>query len=220
MGALALRFAILTAARTGEVIGARWLEIEMDSTVWTVPEGRMKRQREHRVPLSKEAIRVVKAARKLQSDDHVEVVFDALRGKAMSNAGMSAVLKRMKRMKRTDVTVHGFRSTFRDGCAEQTAFPREIAEAALAHVLTNKAEAACQRGDLPERRHTLMDAWARFDANLPRARQPAMSRRSVGREAEAPIDQRAAPPSLLHQELGTKLLWVGLARPAWSVSPS
>lgn len=168
MGGLALRFAILTAARTGEVIGARWSEIDMDSAVWTVPEGRMKAQREHRVPLSPEAIRVLKAAKKLQSDDEVEVVFEGLRGKAMSNAGMSAVLKRMKR---DDVTVHGFRSTFRDWCAEQTAFPREIAEAALAHVLTNKAEAAYQRGDLLERRRTLMDAWARFAATAPRAKQ-------------------------------------------------
>jgi integrase len=140
----------------------------MDSAVWTVPEGRMKAQREHRVPLSPEAIRVLKAAKKLQSDDEVEVVFEGLRGKAMSNAGMSAVLKRMKR---DDVTVHGFRSTFRDWCAEQTAFPREIAEAALAHVLTNKAEAAYQRGDLLERRRTLMDAWARFAATAPRAKQ-------------------------------------------------
>ena len=168
MGALALRFAILTAARTGEVIGARWSEIDMDSAVWTVPEGRIKAQREHRVPLSQEAIRALKAAKKLQSDDDVEVVFEGLRGKAMSNAGMSAVLKRMKR---TDVTVHGFRSTFRDWCAEQTAFPREIAEAALAHVLSNKAEAAYQRGDLLERRRTLMDAWARFAATAPRAKQ-------------------------------------------------
>ena len=128
----------------------------------------MKAEREHRVPLSQEAIRALKAAKKLQSDDDVEVVFEGLRGKAMSNAGMSAVLKRMKR---TDVTVHGFRSTFRDWCAEQTAFPREIAEAALAHVLSNKAEAAYQRGDLLERRRTLMDAWARFAATAPRAKQ-------------------------------------------------
>jgi len=86
----------------------------------------------------------------------------------MCTAGMSAALKRMKR---ADVTVHGFRSTFRDWCAEQTAFPREIAEAALAHVLSNKAEAAYQRGDLLERRRTLMDAWARFAATAPRAKQ-------------------------------------------------
>jgi integrase len=168
MGALALRFAILTAARTGEVIGARWSEIDMDAAVWTVPEGRINPQREHRVPLSQEAMRVLKAAKKLQSGDDVAVVFEGLRGKAMSNAGMSAVLKRMKR---TDVTVHGFRSTFRDWCAEQTAFPREIAEAALAHVLTNKAEAAYQRGDLLERRRTLMDAWARFATTPLRAKQ-------------------------------------------------
>ena len=128
----------------------------------------MKAQREHRVPLSQESIRVLKAAKKLQSDEDVAAVFEGRRGKSMCTAGMSAALKRMKR---TDVTVHGFRSTFRDWCAEQTAFPREIAEAALAHVLTNKAEAAYQRGDLLERRRTLMDAWARFATTAPRAKQ-------------------------------------------------
>ena len=105
LGGLALRFAILTVARTGEVIGARWSDLDMDSAVWTVPEGRTKAQREHRVPPSQGAIRVRSAAKKLESDD--EVVFEGLRGKAMSNAGISAVLKRMKR---TDVTAHGFSS--------------------------------------------------------------------------------------------------------------
>jgi integrase len=127
----------------------------------------MKAQREHRVPLSQESIRILKAAKKLQSDENVAAVFEGRRRNPMCTAGMSAALKRMKR---TDVTVHGFRSTFRDWCAEQTAFPREIAEAALAHVLTNKAEAAYQRGDLLERRRTLMDAWARFATTLPRAK--------------------------------------------------
>ena len=168
MGALALRFAIMTAARTSEVTGAQWSEIDLQAAVWTVPEGRMKAQREHRVPLSQESIRVLKAAKKLQSDEKVAVVFEGRRRNPMCTAGMSAALKRMKR---TDVTVHGFRSTFRDWCAEQTAFPREIAEAALAHVLTNKAEAAYQRGDLLERRRTLMDAWARFATTAPRAKQ-------------------------------------------------
>jgi integrase len=168
MGALALRFAIMTAARTSEVTGAQWSEIDLQAAVWTVPEGRMKAQREHRVPLSQESIRVLKAAKKLQSEENVAAVFEGRRRNPMCTAGMSAALKRMKR---TDVTVHGFRSTFRDWCAEQTAFPRETAEAALAHVLTNKAEAAYQRGDLLERRRTLMDAWARFAATAPRAKQ-------------------------------------------------
>jgi integrase len=168
MGALALRFAIMTAARTGEVTGAQWSEIDLEAAVWAVPEGRMKAQREHRVPLSQESMRVLKAARKHQSDESVAAVFEGRRGKSMCTAGMSAALKSMKR---TDVTVHGFRSTFRDWCAEQTAFPREIAEAALAHLLTNKAEAAYQRGDLLERRRTLMDQWARFATSPPRAKQ-------------------------------------------------
>jgi integrase len=168
MGALALRFAIMTAARTSEVTGAQWSEIDLQAAVWTVPEGRIKAQREHRAPLSQEAMRVLKAARKDQSDDSVAAVFEGRRRNPMCTAGLSAALKRMKW---TDVTVHGFRSTFRDWCAEQTVFPREIAEAALAHVLTNKAEAAYQRGDLLERRRTLMDAWARFATTAPRAKQ-------------------------------------------------
>jgi integrase len=124
----------------------------------------MKAGREHRVPLSAAAVRALKAAKELCSDDRVEVVFEGRPKQPLSTAALTAVLKRMNRR---DVTPHGFRSTFRDWAAEQTAFPREIAEAALAHILTNKAEAAYQRGDLLERRRKLMTAWGRY-ATTPR----------------------------------------------------
>ena len=159
MASLALQFAILTAARTQEVLGMRWDEIDLAQAVWTVPAGRMKAGREHRVPLSPAAVRVLKAAKALRSDDKVEAVFEGRPKQPLSTAALTAVLKRMERR---DITPHGFRSTFRDWAAEQTAFPREIAEAALAHVLTNKAEAAYQRGDLLERRRKLMEAWGRY----------------------------------------------------------
>ena len=164
VASLALQFAILTAARTQEVLGMHWDEIDLEQAVWTVPAGRMKAGREHRVPLSAAAVRILKAAKELRSDDKVEVVFEGRPKQPLSTAALTAVLKRMERR---DITPHGFRSTFRDWAAEQTAFPREIAEAALAHILTNKAEAAYQRGDLLERRRKLMEAWARY-ATTPR----------------------------------------------------
>ena len=163
VGALALRFAILAAARTGEVIGMRWEEVSLQDKVWTVPPERMKSGREHRVPLSTEAIRVLKLAEKGRTDDSV-FVFETRPGKPLSSATMTAVLKRMER---ADLTVHGFRSTFRDCSAEQTNFPREIAEAALAHVLSNKAEAAYQRADLLEKRRKLMEHWGKFTSTPP-----------------------------------------------------
>jgi len=162
--ARALEFTILTAARTREVLGAQWGEIDFKTGIWTVPAERMKAGREHRIPVSPPAVRVLKAAKGLLSDEDLGVVFEGRRGQPLSTAAMTAVLKRMKR---SGITVHGFRSTFRDWAAEQTAFPREIAEAALAHILTNKAEAAYQRGDLLERRRKLMTAWGRY-ATTPR----------------------------------------------------
>jgi integrase len=159
VASLALQFAILTAARTQEVLGMHWDEIDLEQAVWMVPAGRMKAGREHRVPISPAAVRILKAAKDLRSDDKVEVVFEGRPKLPLSTAALTAVLQRMNRR---DVTPHGFRSTFRDWAAEQTAFPREIAEAALAHILTNKAEAAYQRGDLLERRRKLMAAWGRY----------------------------------------------------------
>jgi integrase len=152
-----LEFTIMTACRTGEVIAATWDEIDFDTKVWTVPPERMKAKREHRVPLSDQALAVLEAMRKTKQNDFV---FPGQRAKQhLSNMAMLQVLKRMGY---GHYTVHGFRSTFRDWAAEQTSFPHEVAEMALAHVIGNKAEAAYRRGDLFEKRRKLMEAWARY----------------------------------------------------------
>ena len=155
IAARALEFTILTAARTGEVIGARWDEINLKSKVWTVPADRMKGSREHRVPLTGAAAAVLEAMRQLRQN---EFVFPGDRRVMLSNKAMEMLLRRMGR----DVTVHGFRSTFRDWAAERTNFPSEVAEAALAHVVGDKVEAAYRRGDLFEKRRRLMEAWASY----------------------------------------------------------
>jgi integrase len=156
MAALALRFLILTAARTGEALGARWDEIELDAKVWTIPASRMKAGREHRVPLSKPAIAMLE---KLNEARSCEFVFFGLkRGRPLSNMALEMLLRRMQ----VETTVHGFRSAFRDWCGDQTSFPREVAEAALSHVVGDKAEQAYRRGDALEKRRALMDAWAVF----------------------------------------------------------
>ena len=157
-GALAFRFAILTAARTGEVIGAQWSEIDMQHAVWTIPGERMKAGVEHRVPLSDDAMALLREAGKLRVDG-VDFVFPGgKKGKPLSNM---ALLMTLRRMKRDDLTAHGFRSTFRDWAAE-TGQPADIAEAALAHTVGDKTVAAYQRGDLLDRRRKLMEAWAAF----------------------------------------------------------
>lgn len=156
LAALALRFAILTAGRTSEVIGAKWSEIDLDSAVWTVPGERMKAGREHRVPLSAQAVAVLKLAETLRTED-TEYVFPGAKKRApLSNMAMLVLLRRMKR---EDLTAHGFRSTFRDWAAESTAFPREVCEAALAHSKRDRVEAAYQRGDHLEKRRKLMALW-------------------------------------------------------------
>lgn len=157
IGARALSIAILTAARTSEVLQATWDEIDLVNRTWTIPKHRMKAGVEHRIPLSDQA---VKTFRLLESHKMSDWVFpNRTNGHHLSNAGMSSVLKRMKR---TDITVHGFRSTFRDYIAEKTNTPARIAEAALAHKLKDKAEAAYQRGDLIEKRKVLMQLWANY----------------------------------------------------------
>lgn len=156
--AMALTFCILTAARTSEVIGACWDEIDQD--VWTIPAHRMKAGREHRVPLSGALLAVLDRTREVFG--HGSFVFPGgKRGRPLSNMAMTRVLKRMGR---EDITVHGFRSTFRDWCREQTNFPRELAEAALAHVVKDKTEAAYARGDMLTKRAELMEAWAQYCA--------------------------------------------------------
>ena len=156
IAAMALRFLILTAARSGEVRGARWSEIDLETGVWAVPGTRMKAKKDHRVPLTVEALAVLDAARGLDPD---RVFPGRQRGKPMSDMTLKAVLKRMGRK---DVTVHGFRSTFRDWAAERTNVPREIAELCLAHFVGNAVERAYRRSDLLSKRRTLMERWARF----------------------------------------------------------
>jgi len=156
VSALALRFAILTTARTSEVLHAAWDEIDDEQAVWTVPEERMKARRPHRVPLSDEALAVLEEANGLDP----ELVFPAIRGSGpMSNMAMSVLLKRMGV---TAGTVHGFRSSFRDWAAEATNFQSEVAEMALAHVVGDRTEAAYRRGDLFQKRRKLMEAWAAY----------------------------------------------------------
>ena len=157
MGARALELTILTATRTKESLGARWEEFDLNNRVWTIPKERMKAGVEHRVPLSDQAMKV---ATKMADQKMSDYVFpNRASGKPMSNAGMSSVLKRLER---TDITVHGFRSTFRDYVAEKTNTPGRIAEAALAHKLKDASEAAYQRGDLIEKREILMQLWGNY----------------------------------------------------------
>lgn len=162
ISAQALEFAVLTAARTGETIGAEWQEIDLAAKLWTVPAARMKSGREHRVPLPARALEILEA---LPREKDSSYVFAGARKKSpLSNMAMLQCLRGL----RPELTVHGFRSTFRDWAAEQTNFPRELAEAALAHVLKDKTEAAYQRGDLLEKRRRLMDAWAKYCGRAPR----------------------------------------------------
>ncbi len=172
MGARALEFAVLTAARSGEVRRMTWREVAFDTKVWTVPGARMKMQREHRVPLSDAAVAILRARRAVAHDVKPDAfVFP---GSPIGRAARSAVLPPisdmtltavLRRMKRDAVTVHGFRSTFRDWAAEQTEFQGEVAEAALAHVIGDKVEAAYRRGDLFEKRRMLMDVWGAYCAS-------------------------------------------------------
>jgi integrase len=156
IAALALRFLILTAARTGEVLGARWDEIDTATRTWTVPAERMKGHREHRVPLSDAALEVLRQVGEVRGGDFVFPGGKA--GRPLSNMAMLTLLRRMER---ADLTAHGFRSTFRDWAAERTDVAREVAEAALAHTIADKVEAAYRRGDLFAKRRQLMHAWAR-----------------------------------------------------------
>ena len=157
VAALALEFAILTATRSGEVLGARWQEIDLDEKVWTVPRGRTKAAREHRVPLSSRAAAIIEKMNEARTGDYVFPGQTANR--PLSVMAMEMVLRRMGI---EEATVHGFRSGFRDFAGNETIFPREIAEHALAHVIGDKAEQAYRRSDALARRRELMDAWANF----------------------------------------------------------
>lgn len=161
-GARALEFAIMTAARSGEVRGARWSEIDLQAGLWTVPASRMKGGRQHRAPLSEAAMVILRGAAETRDNDAPDpLVFPGQRqNRPLSDMSLTAVLRRMKR---PELTAHGFRSSFRDWCAE-TGQPADIAEAALAHAVGDKTVAAYQRGDLLERRRKLMADWADYCA--------------------------------------------------------
>jgi integrase len=159
IGAAALEFAILTAARSGEVLGATWAEIDTDARVWTIPPSRMKAGREHRVPLSGAALELLKRMESGRLDDYIFP--GAKDGKPLSDMSLTAVLRRMER---NDFVPHGCRSTFRDWCAECTRYPREMAEIALAHAVGDETERAYQRGDMIEKRRRMMQDWAAWCA--------------------------------------------------------
>jgi integrase len=166
IAARALEFLILTAARTGEVIGARWSEIDLLDKVWTVPASRMKAHREHRVPLSPRALAILAGMQADRDGDGSDaIVFPGGKvGKPLSNLAM---LMLMRRMQRGNLTAHGFRATFKTWASERTSFQNEIIEAALAHLTGGKVEQAYMRGDLFEKRSRLMAQWATFATTAP-----------------------------------------------------
>ena len=157
MAARCLEYVILTAARSGEALGATWGEIDLEAKLWTIPAPRMKTGAEHVVPLSSAAIALLKALRPKQLTAGMRVF--AVNGAARSNMAMSMLLRRMKR---EGITTHGFRSSFRDWAGDATNYPRELIEQALAHTIQNKAERAYRRGSAIERRRELMEDWAAF----------------------------------------------------------
>jgi integrase len=157
LGARALELAILTAGRTSEVLCATWGEIDLDAALWSIPAARMKARREHRVPLSPPAVALLRKLHTIRQGEHVFA--GQGRGKPLSNM---ALLMTLRRMKRGDLTAHGFRSTFRDWAAESTGHPSEVVEMALAHAVGDKVEAAYRRGDLFEKRRKLMNDWGAY----------------------------------------------------------
>jgi len=176
MAARALEFTILTVARTNEVIGAKWSEIDLGTKMWTVPAGRMKGGRRHVVPLSARAAELLQALPKEDADGFIFV--GPREGSGLSNMSMTAVLRRMGY---GHVTVHGMRSAFRDWAAEQTNFAREVAEMALAHAVGDKVEQAYRRGDLFGKRQKLAELWSRFCSSSPATDTGAVV--SIGRRA-------------------------------------
>lgn len=163
--ALALEVIILTNCRTSEAIEATWQEFDLDAALWTIPAGRMKAEKEHLIPLSEPALTVLRLAR-AEAGDRMFVFPGAKKNKPLSNMACLALLKRMMR---GDLTVHGFRSSFRDWAGETTSHPREVIEHAMSHQLKDKAEAAYARGTMLERRRVLMADWAEYCA------QPAIT---------------------------------------------
>lgn len=164
VAARALMFTILTASRTGEVIGARWREIDLNNAVWTVPASRMKAGKEHRVALAPQAVALLRELPREGDSDDGYVFIGARPGTGLSNMAMTAMLRRLGH---GDITVHGFRSAFRDWVAERTSYPGEVAEMALAHRVSDKVEAAYRRGTLLEKRKRLAADWVMFCLSPP-----------------------------------------------------
>lgn len=163
IASLALAFTVLTAARSGEVLGARWDEIDLAAATWTIPAVRMKSGKEHRVPLAPAAIELLRGLYREDGNDFLFIGSHA--GGRLSAMAMTRVLRRAG----SDITPHGFRSSFRVWCAEQTNSPREVCEAALAHTIADKVEATYKRTTLFDKRRKLMEAWARFCTTPARA---------------------------------------------------
>lgn len=163
MGRLALTAVILTAARSGEVRLATWGELDLEAALWTIPAGRMKAGREHIVPLSKQAVVLFESMKQHRRAGSDLVFPGQKRGKPLSDMTLTKVLRDMELL----ITAHGFRSTFRDWVSEETSYPGELAEAALAHVIKDKTEAAYRRGNLLDKRRQLMAAWAAYIEEAP-----------------------------------------------------
>jgi integrase len=161
VAALALEFLILTAARSGEVMGMVWDEIDLTTAIWTIPAHRMKAGKEHRVPITKRAMTILETVKPLSDTKNGPKgpVFKGPRGQGLSNMAFTMLCRRMNQ---TGFTIHGFRSAFRDWAYEVSTFPREIAEAALAHTVGDATERAYRRGDAIEKRRLMMEAWASF----------------------------------------------------------
>ena len=175
MGARALEFAILTAARSGEVRGATWAEIDLKAGTWTSPPERMKAGKEHRVPLSGRAVELIEALPRIEGE--ALVFTSSKKDKPLSDMSLTAVLRRMDR---GDLTAHGFRSTFKDWASERTSFAREVTEMALAHTIGDKVEAAYRRGDLFEKRARLMADWAKYCGTIKKTGDNVLELRQAG----------------------------------------
>lgn len=188
--ARALEFTILTAARTGEVINAKWSEMDRIEGIWTVPAERMKGNREHRVPLGPRAHEIISQLDDLSGYSTDWVFAGAKEGRPLSSMAMLELLRGMK----TGVTTHGFRSTFRDWAAEETIHAREVAEAALAHILGDASERAYQRGDFFEKRRLLMEDWDRYANGLgsrnKATKRPAHTRPAIKGSRKPPLSQK------------------------------
>lgn len=166
MAARALEFTLLTAARSANSLGATWAEIDFEKALWTIKAGKMKAGKEHRVPLTKSAIRIL---REQPIVEGCEFVFPAPRGGQLSDMALTAVMRRMK----LTAVPHGLRSTFKDWASERTDYPHEMSEMALAHTVSNKVEAAYRRGDMVEKRREMMQSWENFLSNpLPKVTSP------------------------------------------------